>query len=180
MRKGGQPSDKGKRLSVVFRLPARVHHERVPCARGVALPARRGRRLFRQQQVALFGYRLRAAGPPALLGLQNERAALVEVDTPARGGAVRFAESHGALEGVGVGRGVMRGLIGAWNVQHVAKLGKEKRIIGALLSAVAIAPTGEEGFQRFRLRFHGGRNSRVPFRPYASVHDRAQRKFRIP
>jgi hypothetical protein len=36
-----------------------------------------------------------------LLGLQNERAALVKVDSPASGGAVRLAEGDGALEGVG-------------------------------------------------------------------------------
>ena len=50
----------------------------------------------------------------------------------------------------------MRGLIGARNVQHVAKLGEEKRIIGAFLPAVAIAPTGEEGFYvRGGFRGHG-------------------------
>ena len=98
------------------------------------------------------GIGLRAARPPALLGLQDERAAPVEVDTPARGGAVRLAEGDGALEGVGVGRCVMRGLIGARNVQHVAKLGKEKRIIGALLPA-SPRPNARGNFE-----FGGGRD----------------------
>jgi hypothetical protein len=46
-------------------------------------------------------------------------------------------------------------LIGAWYVENVAKLGKEKRIIGAFLPAVASGPTRDESFQGFRLYFHG-------------------------
>ncbi len=38
----------------------------------------------------------------------------------------------------------MRGLVWARHLQHIAKLGQEQRIIGALLSALANGPTGDE------------------------------------
>jgi hypothetical protein len=43
--------------------------------------------------------------------------------------------------------GVVRGLIRMRNIQKVAKLGEEKSIIGAFLSAFAIGPARDEGFQ---------------------------------
>ena len=61
------------------------------------------------------------------------------------GRAVGLAERHGAFEHVGVGRCMVRGLVGTWNAQHVAEFREEQRIIGAFLPAVALGPTRDEG-----------------------------------
>ncbi len=64
-----------------------------------------------------------------------------------RGGAIWLAKGHASLKGVGVRRGLMRGLIRARHIQYIAKLGEEKHIIGALLAAFAPGPAREESFK---------------------------------
>ena len=76
----------------------------------------------------------------ALLGLQHEAAAAVQVD--ALGGAV--GQRHGLLEDIGVVGAVGRGRIGARDVEDVAQLGKEELVVGALGRAGGL-PARDEG-----------------------------------
>jgi hypothetical protein len=144
-----------QRLGVLLRLLARVQHENVPGA-GRGPPAKRGG-LFRLgiEKAALCGFL--GPRPAALLGLKDEGTALIEIDASARRGTVRFAKSNGALESIGVQLCVMRGLIGARHLQHIAKFRQEQRVIGAFLPAVAGRPAGYEGIEVSNRRAWDGR-----------------------
>lgn len=142
----GWPAFRGReRLGVVLRLAPGVDHEDVPGARGRAA-AVRGRLLrLGLEEIALLG--LLGAGPAALLRLEDEAAALVEVDSSARCRAVQLAEGHPALEDIGVGVRVVRGGLRTRHAQRVAEFGQEQRVVGALLPAVSGRPMGHEGLE---------------------------------
>ena len=143
-----RPALRGRqRFRVILGLPAGAHHQDVPGARRRALAAGQIVRFDRGEQVALLGNRLRGAGPVTLLGLQNEAAALVEID-PARSlRAVGLTKCHRAFEGVGVGFSFARGLFRSRRAQNIAEFGQEERVICPFLSAIAGGPTRDEGFE---------------------------------
>jgi hypothetical protein len=101
-RRKGRPALGGRqRLGVVFGLAPGVQHQHIPAALGRAAARRRGIRLEEvlPSEVELL---LVASLLSALLGLEHEGAAFVEVDAPLGRRAVRLPERDGALEDVGI------------------------------------------------------------------------------
>ena len=129
---------RGQGTGVVLRLLPGALHGRVPgrgaaCGRAAsALPAllldllRQGRR--------------RVDAVAALLGLEHEPAAAVQVDAANR--AMR--QRHGLLEDVGVVRLVVHRRVRPRQVERIAQLGEEELVIGALGRAGG-GPAGDEG-----------------------------------
>ena len=68
----------------------------------------------------------------ALLGFEDEAAALVEVDAAGAGGAVAVMKGDAALEDVGVVGVVGRGRVGPRNAEQIAELGEEELVVGTL------------------------------------------------
>ncbi len=141
--------DAGSALGVVLRLLPGVHHQLVPDAVGAALAARVG---VRHEQVGLAGelQLLLAVLLAALLGFDDEGAALVEVDAAGAGRAVRILELDAALEGVDV---LVRGFDRAcrfFNAEDFAQVFGERLKIRAFLAA-GCAPADDEVFDGISL-----------------------------
>jgi hypothetical protein len=112
------PFRRGKRLGVILRLLARLHHEDVPGARRRALAAQWDLRLFDAKQIALHRNGFGGPGAATLLGLQHEAGALIEINSAGRFRAIRPAECHSAFKCVGVGRSVVRSLVRMRHAEH--------------------------------------------------------------
>jgi hypothetical protein len=92
-----------------------------------------------------------------LFGFEDERAAAVEVNAAGGGLAVALVERNGALEDVGVVRGVLARGIGRRDLEDAAKLGEEERVVGPLGGAdvdSAGDESGDGGFGRGRRGGH--------------------------
>ena len=116
------PFRRGKRLGVILRLLARLHHQDVPGARRRALAAQRDLRLYDAEQIALHWNRFGGPGAATLLGLQHKAGALIEINSAGGFRAIRPAECHRAFKCVGVGRSVVRSLVGTRHPEHTTKL----------------------------------------------------------
>jgi hypothetical protein len=132
-----------QQTDIVFRLSASVHHEHVPSAvcAGTA-PARRAFHARQLRHVADF----LVAGDAALLGLQHETVALVEIDAPRRGSPLAGRLLHHPLEDIVVALMGGRGGIGLTKAQKAAKLRQEQRVVRTLLSAFLPLPPFDESF----------------------------------
>ena len=91
----------------------------------------------------VVGVGLEGEGLAALLGFEDEVAALVEVDETAGDGAVEIADFNGLVEDVGVEVLDAGGGIGAFDFEEVAKLGEEELIVGAF-GGVGLLPARKE------------------------------------
>src|SRR5690606_31414463 len=80
-----------------------------------------------------------------LFGLEDEAAALVQVDAQGGGEALRLAAADAALEHVVVLGRRVAGRVRARQVQRPAQLGQEHLIVGAFGAAARLAPAGDEG-----------------------------------
>ena len=134
---------------ILLGLFARAAHQDVPLARAgrgaclVGQQARKHRPLGRK--------RFRAQSLAALLGLQHEAAALVEVD-PAAPVLLLAGQDDRTLEDIVVaGAGGMGG-VGRGDPDDRTQLGQEQRVIGALGPAFARLPTPDERLDRRRAR----------------------------
>lgn len=79
----------------------------------------------------------------ALLGLEDEAAALVEIDAAGAGGAVLMMKGDAALEDVGVvGVVGVRG-VRARDAEEIAQLGEKEGVVGALGGAGALPASDE-------------------------------------
>ena len=116
------PFRRGKRLGVVLRLLARLHHQDVPGSRHRALAAQRDLRLYDAKQIALHWNGFGGPGAATLLGLQHEAGALIEIDSAGGFRPIRPAECHSAFKCVGVGRCVVRSLVRTRHAEHTTKL----------------------------------------------------------
>src|ERR1700677_993849 len=94
-----------------------------PGARCRALAAQRDLRLDDAEQIALHWNGFGGPGAATLLGLQHEAGALIEIDSAGGFRSVWPAERHGAFKCVGVGRSVVRSLVGTRHAKHTTKLG---------------------------------------------------------
>lgn len=81
---------------------------------------------------------------PGLLGLEDEAAALVQVDAQGGGHALGVAPLHPALEDVVVKGGVVAGGVGRGDADGLAQLAQEHLIVGALGPAPGRAPFANE------------------------------------
>ncbi len=162
----GRPPLGGRQgAGVGFGLPAGAEHGAVPrpgAAHGGALLA--GARLLAgrpkegEQPPGLLG--LLSLG--ALLGLQDEGAAAVQVDEAGAGGAVAVAEGDAALEDVGVVGVVRDGGIGVRHPKQVAQLSEKELVVGPLRAARRL-PFGDEVLARHVLpRLVVGETRTVP------------------
>jgi len=88
----------------------------------------------------------------ALLGLEHEAAALVEVDASGGRGAVGVLEGDGALEDIGVLGGFGLGWVGPRQVEPIAEFGEEKLAVGAFTCA-GMFPALDEGVDQGRYAF---------------------------
>nr|WP_244878341.1 hypothetical protein [Brevundimonas vesicularis] len=124
---GGQAKD------IVLGLAAGVTHQNVPA------PLRRG---GRDGFIGVEEHRLTVwpVGGARLFSLQNEAAALVEVDAQGGGQAFGLASLHAAFEDVVVGAGVVAGGVWPGQIQRFAQLGEEHLVVGALGAAASGLP----------------------------------------
>jgi hypothetical protein len=76
-----------------------------------------------------------------LLGFENEMAALVAVDAPARRAAVAVAKADAALEDVGIVAAIVVCRVGGGDVEQPTEVGDEELIVGQL-GTVGRAPAG--------------------------------------
>jgi hypothetical protein len=79
-----------------------------------------------------------------LLGFENEMAALVAVDAPARRAAVAVAKADAALEDVGIVAAIVVCRVGGGDVEQPTEVGDEELIVGQL-GTVGRAPAGDKG-----------------------------------
>ena len=124
-------------LGVRFGLKARPDHGVVPATRAAhgcaATQSRRG-----PQETGLLRQVL-----AALLGLQDEALAAVQVDTAHAGGAVAMAARHCTLKHVLVPRVVCYGGVRPRDLQEIAKFRKKQLLIGPLRS-FGLRPAAQE------------------------------------
>ena len=139
---------------VLLGLAAGAQHGVIPGNRTAA-----GHALARRRRGAGFAYERDRRRIRALLGLQHEALAPVEVDAAGTGGAIAVVESHGAFEDIGIGGIVRQGRVRPRHAQHIAQLGKEKLIVGAFGRARFLPAGDESGGVGGRVRWvgvHGG------------------------
>ena len=84
----------------------------------------------------------------ALLGLQDEAAALVEIDATVAECAVAVGLLDRALKDVVVEVGRRHGRCRARHLQNVAQLRQKQGVVRPLLAALAVAPTRDEVLDR--------------------------------
>ena len=131
-----------ERPGIALGLVAGVAHQHVPAPAGT--PAAKHVRFGGRGRAGRQGDLLALPGPAALLGLEDEAAALVEVDPADLAVAVQVAAADGALEHIVVGLAARPGGIGVRQVEQVGQLDEEHRIVGALGPAFAAAPPRNE------------------------------------
>ena len=90
----------------------------------------------------------------ALFGLQYEAAAAVQIDAAGRA----VGQRHRFFEHVRVRRVVGRGRMRPLDLQHVAQLGEEELVVGALRRSGGL-PAGDEGGDGGRLVGHSWKDS---------------------
>lgn len=129
---------------IALGLFPRILHHHVPTA--AAAGTAQGFGLGGERQSLLVGDGVLGAGKPGLLGLQDEGVLLVEVDALGGGRVLAAARLHRALEDIVVPHRLAAGRIGPGHAQHVAELGQEHLIVGALRPALAGRPTLDELF----------------------------------
>src|SRR3546814_7566280 len=132
-------------LGLVPGLTAGVQQQHVPATAGGATTADWFGRTEHARLLGACRHLLRPALLPALLRLQYEAAALVEVDAAVRGAAVRLAEGDGALEDIVVAVAVGGGGLGARDAEQVAQVGEEESVVRTFGAADAAGPEGGEG-----------------------------------
>jgi hypothetical protein len=132
-----------QRPCITLGLAASVQHQHVPGPAGVAHAA--GRR-FHAGQI-LDRDLLRTLYLPRLLGLQDETAALVEVDTAEAERPIDGRAPDRAFEDVVVLVGRSSGGGRAAHAEHVAEFGQEQGVVGAFLPTLLALPPGDEGFR---------------------------------
>ncbi|HEV7402340.1 MAG TPA: hypothetical protein VGO11_05415 [Chthoniobacteraceae bacterium] len=126
---------------VLLSLAVDLEHGVIP-RRGAADggPSLRALRLGLRDGGERLGFRLFLDAP---LGLEDEAAALVEIDAAGAGGAVLVMKGDAALEDVGVGGIVgVRG-IGLRDAEQRAEFGEEEGVVGAL-GGSGVLPAGDE------------------------------------
>jgi hypothetical protein len=136
---------RGQGTGVLFGLFAGIAHQHVPAPLRAAATAREW--LREAGQISLFGWKrdfLGAAGFAALLGLEHEAAAFVEIDTPVTGFARLVVEGDGALEHVVVAVVAGGGGLGLRQVEQRTQLGQEQRKVGAFGTALIGKPARDE------------------------------------
>ncbi len=163
-------------LGVGLGLLARLAHDPVPLR--PAAPAGAGSQFRKLEAESLeLGDLLQALG--ALLGLQHEAAALVEVDEVGRGRTVQASGRDLALEDVGIFALGLDGRIGGRDVDQRAELAQEHLTIRPL-AAARRAPARDEGLDLVPARRHrplcppstqvpGGNARAANVRPTASL-----------
>ena len=142
-------NDKGRPVMVgeqhqgiLLRLLAGVAHQNVPVA-GDPAPAGPGQTLG-LEHVLLARNGFVATLPPALLGLEDEAIALVEVDPLVGAALAALAPDDRALEHVVVELMRSARRIGPVDTQNVAQFAQEQRIVGALGTAFLALPAFNE------------------------------------
>jgi hypothetical protein len=121
----------------------------VPAAAGTAPAARRRIGQERHLPLMRLDELCLAAHLAALLGLQHEAAALVEVDPAVARRTIRPAQLRRALQHIIVLAGGRGGRIGSGHAYGGAKLSKEHPVIGALLPALAALRARNEGLDSY-------------------------------
>ena len=148
----GRPAFRaGKSLGVTLSLVVGVEHGLVPtvgAADSGATALSGGRRRWGcEGEVSAWRQGLNGRCVAALLGFQDEVTAAVEVDTAWRCRAVEVMESDRLFEDVFVEEVVLRGGVGVFDIEEIAKLGEEERVVGPLGSAGAL-PTFDKALRR--------------------------------
>jgi len=134
---------------IIFRLLARIHHQHVPGAPGAAAAARGSGHAGQRRRIRRID-QLLVAGKTALLGLENEAVALVEVDALVGSTAVTTVFAHGALEDIIVAFRRRRGRIGMRQSEEIAEFGEEQRVVRPLLPAFLPLPARDERLDYLR------------------------------
>ena len=107
-----------------------------------------GRRQARQRSLFGAGNLLGPTAFAALLGLENEAAAPIQVDSAVALETAQILQSHGALEHIVVAIVRRVGGVGNGHVDQPTELGEEQREVRALRPAFVGAPAGDKGVDR--------------------------------